>query len=271
MVEISPAHSSRPAIPFGLGAATDGLPPSAPFGLPPEGGSHGGLADIDPWARPRRPVAQPVGQSPLESVWPWGLQGLAETLEVLALALLMFVLVRGIAQNFVVDGGSMEPSFSSGEMLIVNKLAYSSFDLGWLPLVGSEDWRPFGEPSLGDVVVFRFPADPERDFIKRIIALPGQSVEVRDLQVMVDGVVLEESYLLDPPMYRFGPETVPEGHVFVLGDARNNSYDSHSWGMLDQDLIIGRTELRYWPIDRAGRAGGEEPVIQPAVEVGRPR
>ena len=78
-----------------------------------------------------------------------------------------------------------------------------------------------------------FPADPDRDFIKRIIALPGQTVEVRDLQVIVDGVALEESYLLDPPAYRFGPETVPAGHVFVLGDARNNYNDARAWCVRD--------------------------------------
>jgi len=270
MVETFPVSSGGPAIPRSLGDAADAFPPAAAPGRL-QAGSHGGLDDIDPWIRPQRPVAEPPGQSVFAWLWPWGLQGLVETLEVVALALLMFVLVRGVVQNFVVDGGSMEPNFSSGEMLIVNKVAYSTWDLGWLPMIGSDAWQPFGEPSLGDVVVFRFPADPDRDFIKRIIALPGQTVEVRDQQVLADGVVLEESYLLDPPAYRFGPETVPAGHVFVLGDARNNSYDSHSWGMLDQELIIGRTELRYWPIGRAGRVGGEEPVIRPAVEVGRPR
>ena len=269
MVETSPTGSGGPAIPRAFEFAADALPPAARAAPSLGSGSHGGLDDVDPWIPPRRPAAQPAGRSSFASIWPWGLQGLAETLEVVALALLMFVLVRGVAQNFVVDGGSMEPSFSSGEMLIVNKLAYSTFDLGWLPIVGSDEWQPFGEPSLGDVVVFSFPHSPDRDFIKRIIALPGQTVEVRDLQMVVDGVVLEESYLLDPPAYRFGPETVPAGHVFVLGDARNNSYDSHSWGMLDQQLIIGRAELRYWPIDRAGRAGTETPVGQPPVEVGR--
>ncbi len=266
---MSPASSGGPAIPRAFGSAADALPPAARAAHPFEAGSHGGLDDIDPWIRARPPAERTPGQSPFASLWPWGLQGLAETLEVIALALLMFVLVRGVAQNFVVDGGSMEPSFSSGEMLIVNKLAYSTFDLGWLPIVGSDDWQPFGEPRLGDVIVFRFPHSPDRDFIKRIVGLPGQTVEIRDQQVIVDGAVLEESYLLDPPAYRFGPETVPAGFLFVLGDARNNSYDSHSWGMLDQELIIGRAELRYWPIDRAGRVGDEEPVTPPPVEVGR--
>ena len=270
MVETFPASSGGPAISRSFSAAADAFPPAASSARL-QACSHGGLDDIEPWIRPQRPVAEPPGQSVFGSLWPWGLQGLAEILEVVALALLMFVLVRGVVQNFVVDGDSMEPSFRSGEMLIVNKLAYSTWDLGWLPIIGSDQWQPFGEPSLGDVVVFRFPADPTRDFIKRIIALPGQTVEIRDQQVLVDGVVLEEAYLLDPPAYRFGPETVPAGHVLVLGDARNNSYDSHSWGLLDQELINGRTELRYWPLGRAGRLGGEEPVIPPAVEVGRAR
>jgi signal peptidase I len=271
MVETSPAGPGDPVIPRAFEQAADAfaLPPRA--APAPRNGSHGGLADLDPWIRAGRTAPREASQSSVASLWPWGLQGLAETLEVVALALLMFVLVRGVAQNFVVDGGSMEPNFRNGEMLIVNKLAYSAFDLGWLPIIGSDEWRPFGEPGVGDVIVFRFPHSPDRDFIKRIVALPGETVEVRDQQVIVDGVVLEEPYLLDLPAYRFGPETVPAGNVFVLGDARNNSYDSHSWGMLDQDLIIGRAELRYWPVARAGTVGHEEPVPLSPVGVTQSR
>ena len=242
-----------------------GMHPSARRLVPPPlDQTHGGLDDLDPWIPDR--TARPRRQSQVATLWPWGLRGVADSLEVVALALLMFILVRGVAQNFVVDGGSMEPTFSSGQMLIVNKLAYSEFDVGWVPSVGSENWRPFGEVEQGDVIVFRFPLGPSRDFIKRIVALPGQTVEVRDEQVIVDGVVLLEPYLDDLARYPYGPETVPGGHLFVLGDARNNSYDSHSWGMLDQSLIIGRVELRYWPVDRAGMVGRETPSAAAGVQ-----
>ena len=239
-----------------------GVPPGARRLVPPLYDlSHVGLEDIDPWL-PRPGDLARRRPSTAAAIWPWGLRGLADALEVVALALLMFILVRGVAQNFVVDGGSMEPTFSSGQMLIVNKLAYSEFDLGWVPVVGSDDWRPFGELEVGDVIVFEFPHGQDRDFIKRVVALGGQTVEVRDEQVLVDGVALVEPYLTDLSRYRYGPETVPPGHLFVLGDARNNSYDSHSWGMLEQSFIIGRVEVRYWPVDRAGLVGRETPSIE---------
>jgi signal peptidase I len=192
-------------------------------------------------------------------LWPWGLHGLVETLEVLALALLMFIAVRSIAQNFVVDGGSMEPTFFNGEMLIVNKLAYKSFDISWLPWSDNHDWNPFGTPEPGDVVVFRFPQDQNRDFIKRVVAIPGQTVEIRGGKVYIDGTPRTERYLEQAPTYEYGPVTVPQGQLFVLGDNRNNSYDSHSWGLLDDSLLIGRAELRYWPLDRVGKVGHEGP------------
>ena len=232
--------------------------------------SHGGLAERDPWGAAPEPRPAP-DRSALQRIWPFGLRGLSETLEVIALALLMFIVVRGIAQNFIVDGGSMEPSFQHADMVVVNKLAYRTFDFSWLPLVEEDAWRPFGTIDQGDVVVFAFPLGPDRDFIKRVVALPGQTVEVRDEQVIVDGVALDEPYLLHAPRYRFGPETVPPGHVFVLGDARNNSYDSHSWGMLHQGLIVGRAELRYWPLGRFGVVGHEEPGMQLGVEVSQSR
>src|SRR5690606_14744475 len=126
--------------------------------------------------------------------------------------------------------------FRSADMLMVNRLAYRSFDLSWLPAVNVDDWRPFGTPARGDVVVFDYPNDPSRDFIKRVVGLPGDVVEVRSQHVYVNGLPVEEPYLDTPPAYDFGPATVPDGHIFVLGDNRNNSFDSHNWGMLEQSL-----------------------------------
>ncbi len=157
------ASSYRPQRGFADASERDraaGVPPAARRLVPPIYDlSHVGLEDVDPWIP--RPEDRAAGRpSVAAAIWPWGLRGLADTLEVVALALLMFILVRGVAQNFVVDGGSMEPTFSSGQMLIVNKLAYSEFDLAWLPAVGSDDWRPFGALEIGDVIVFEFPARP---------------------------------------------------------------------------------------------------------------
>ena len=203
--------------------------------------SHRGLVDFDPWAIPRK-----------RGLAAWGLAGLAETLEVVALALIMFLGVRVVAHNYIVDGASMAPTFQTKELVIVNRLAYREIDLSWLP--GGGKFRPFGEPHPGDVVVFLYQEQPrERDFIKRVIAVPGQTVEVRDGHVYVDGHPLAEPYISAPPTYAMPRTTVPEGAVFVLGDNRNNSFDSHLFGVVEQSRLIGRAELRYWPFDRFWR------------------
>ncbi len=220
--------------------------PRAPFP------THAGLDDVDPWipAPPRHP---------LRAIWPWGLSQLSETLEVVALAILMFLAVRAVGQNFIVDGESMDPTFENNQLLIVNRLAYASFDLSWLPGVDNEAWRPFGEPEVGDVIVFAFPGDLDRDFIKRIIAREGQTVSIDNGTVFVDGVPLDEPYIEqaragpfvgEPWDGDFPEQTVPEGMLFVLGDNRHNSFDSRQWGMLPEDLVIGRADVRYWPFDQ---------------------
>ncbi|MSQ31507.1 MAG: signal peptidase I [Dehalococcoidia bacterium] len=206
--------------------------------------SHGGLVTVDPWEGERRPLR--------EALWPWGLRGLAETLEVIALAMIMFVGVRAVAHNYRVEGSSMVPTFQSGEALIVNRLAYRTLNLGPVPFVGRDGWQPFGAPQQGDVVIFvaqRLPR--ERDFVKRIIALPGQSVAVRSGRVSVDGVAYDEPYILAPPTYEFNAQVVPPGKLFVLGDNRNNSQDSHLIGMVNQSEVVGRVDLRYWPLRSA--------------------
>lgn len=214
------------------------------------------------WTQARL-AAQPGPWETLRrALWPWGLRGVAESLEVVGLALLMFLLVRSGTGNYIVDGRSMFPTFDDGEMVIVNKLAYRSFDLSWVPWIGSEEWSPLGPgtPLPGDVVVFHNPNDPSRDFIKRVIATPGQIVEIRDGILLVDGLPFLEPYLSEPPVYQFGPEIVGPDQLFVLGDNRNNSYDSHQWGMLDDEFVIGRAELRYWPLSDFGPVGEEQAV-----------
>ncbi len=209
--------------------------------VPPSLASHYGLTTFDPWSVPRK-----------RGLAAWGLAGIAETLEVVALALIMFMGVRVVAHNYIVDGASMAPTFQSSELVIVNRLAYREIDLSWLP--GGHKVRPFGKPEPGDVVVFLYQEEPrERDFIKRVIAVPGQTVEVRDGHVQVDGRALAEPYIAAPPNYAMPKMVVPEGTVFVLGDNRNNSFDSHLFGVIEQSRLIGRAELRYWPFDRFWR------------------
>jgi signal peptidase I len=234
--------------------------------------THQGLEDIDPWAQGWQAPVLPrtieyVAPRRRRSWIPW--QWLAEALEVVALALFMFMAVRGVAQNFIVDGGSMEPNFHNGELVIVNKLAFREINLSVLPFIDGKLWQPFRDPAPGDVVVFEFPQDPTRDFIKRVIAVPGQAVEVREGRVYVDGVIVDEPYLSEPPHYSYGPASVPPGQLFVLGDNRNNSYDSHSWGMLPDEHLIGRAEFRYWPLSAAGRINSH-PILEASAQSGSP-
>src|SRR5690606_7929656 len=128
-------------------------------------------------------------------------------------------------------------------------------------------WRPFGAPKRGDVVVFEFPDNPERDFIKRVIGVPGDLIEVRDERGYVNGAALEEPYALDPPRGGYPASLVTDGHVLVLGDTRNNPPDSGSCGMLPQSAIIGRADVRDAPLTELGLVGhvdAEEVEVPPS-------
>lgn len=172
-------------------------------------------------------LALPVAQS---SAWSGLGAALRELIETLLLTFVIFLLIRFAVQNFRIEGYSMEPNFHDGQFLLVNKLIY---------LLHS--------PERGDVVIFRFPNSPSRDFIKRVIGLPGDRIEVLNGRVLVNGEQLPESYPLSPGSYTYGPVIVGADEYFVLGDNRNNSSDSHSWGMLPAKNIIGKAWFSYWP------------------------
>ena len=105
----------------------------------------------------------------------------------------------------------------------------------------------FSEPQRGDIIVFDSPQDPKSDLIKRIIAVPGDTVEIRDDKVIVNGTPLAEPYTLEPPHYLMLPEEIPTGHYFVLGDNRNNSSDSHRGWTVPRQNIVGKAWITYWP------------------------
>lgn len=151
-------------------------------------------------------------------------------------ALLAVFIMVFIARSFTVDGPSMMPTLRSGERLLVDKLTYR-----------------FRDPQRGEIIVFRYPADPSHHFIKRVIGLPGDLVEIRGGRVYINGVALEESYTSSPTLSRFTSGVVPEDHYFVLGDNRINSQDSRSplVGYVPRKLIVGRAILRFWPLTRA--------------------
>jgi len=212
-----------------------------------------GTYGAPPVTRPKekRSVIRPAGRLVRE---------LAETV---VLALAIFLLVRAVVQNFQVEGRSMEPTLETGWYLLVNKSLYWEINLDtvgkFVPLVdgGADPTRYiFRAPKRGDVIVFQQPDQPigaaERDFIKRVIGLPGEVVEVHDGTVFIDGKPLHEPYIQDKPAYTCQPLRVPEGMYFVLGDNRNNSSDSHSWGPVPKGNIIGQAWLIYWPFEQFG-------------------
>ncbi|MBD0336269.1 MAG: signal peptidase I [Cyanobacteria bacterium Co-bin13] len=179
------------------------------------------------------PPTPPARSQP--NPWIEGLQTIGLSI-VLALGIRHFV-----AEARYIPSGSMEPTLQVNDRLVVEKISYH-----------------FNQPERGDIVVFwppesLFPPGQRRDaFIKRVIGLPGDTVEVRGGEVFVNGTALEEDYIKAPPNYEWGPETVPEASYLVLGDNRNSSYDSHAWGYVPYENIIGRAVVRFWPPDRLG-------------------
>ncbi|MDA1184184.1 MAG: signal peptidase I [Acidobacteria bacterium] len=135
-----------------------------------------------------------------------------------------------------VEGLSMAPTLADQDRLIVNKLAYR-----------------IGEPRRGDIVMLYYPIDPDKSFVKRVIAEEGDQVRIVDGRVFVNDVPMQDDFVA--PEYRshddFGPSVIPEGYYFVMGDHRNNSSDSRHWGFVPKKYIIGRVQIRWWPIPTA--------------------
>ncbi len=209
------------------------------------------------------PPAQPEAKGSARSV-------LREMLETLLFTLLIFFLVRTVVQNFMIEGSSMEPNLHTGQYIMVNRLVYLHVDLNlrrWLPGAENETARLaylFHAPQRGDIVVFEYPRDTSRDFIKRVIGLPGEMVEIRNGQVLIDGIPLEEPYLPGSARAQMGamaPVRVPDDAVFVMGDNRGNSSDSRTWGPLPLDKIVGQAWFIYWPQQSWGLIPQARPTL----------
>jgi signal peptidase I len=154
---------------------------------------------------------------------------LREFLITVALAVIIFLVAQRTIQTYEVFMTSMEPNFHEGERVLVNKVAYI-----------------FGDPERGDVIIFQPPIGGE-DFIKRVIGIPGDTVEVKNGAVYVEGVRLDEPYVAEPPLYIMAEVTVPKDKYFVLGDNRNHSNDSHNGWYADREDIRGKAWLSTWP------------------------
>lgn len=178
---------------------------------------------VEPVEADARQVTQPAGVV------------LREIVETLLLTLFIFWIVNSATGRYRVEGHSMMPTLKEGEYLIVNKLSYY-----------------LEEPERGDIIVLHYPRDPSREYIKRIVGLPGDQVEIGNGQVKVNGVVLQEPYLNGPPTYVDQSWVVPADNFFVLGDNRNNSSDSRSWSFLPRSDIVGKASIIYWGVEDWG-------------------
>ena len=204
-----------------------------------------------------------------ETVAPPGKSSVREYVESIVVAVILALFIRTfVVQAFKIPTGSMENNLLIGDHLLVNKYVFGPAR-SWVERV----LLPSARPRRGDIVVFKYPEEPDRDFIKRVIGLPGDTLEVRQKKVYVNGEALDEPYahymdaastaaehrefIAADVRERFGPVTVPEGQYFVMGDNRDNSQDSRYWGFLPRDYIKGRALVIYWSYE-AGREEYED-------------
>jgi signal peptidase I len=191
-----------------------------------------------------------------------GLSAVREIVETLLLAFLIFVAVRAVVLNFRVDGTSMIPNLHNKEMLLVNRNVYFHFDLNAaldkVPGIDREGQRivyPFHPPQRGDIIVFDPPTVSDKPYIKRVIGLPGETVTFDGGNVYINGEKLDEPYIssgITDCTGQYCSVTVPEGHIFVLGDNRRNSSDSRIFGPVPVNSIIGKALITYWPLSEFG-------------------
>jgi signal peptidase I len=156
-----------------------------------------------------------------------------DTVETILLAVVLFLVINALSARVRVENISMKPTLQPGEFLLVNRVAYK-----------------IGEPEIGDIIVFHAPGASDLDYIKRVVGLPGDTVRISEGVVYVNDQPLYEPYIADPPRYT-GEWVVPAEELFVLGDNRNNSSDSHMWGFVPYEDIVGRALLIYWPLQEA--------------------
>lgn len=155
-------------------------------------------------------------------------------ISILIAVVLAFFIRYFIVELYMVEGPSMRPTLANGERLVVNKFLFR-----------------FRAPERGEIIVFRYPRDPSRDFIKRVIGVPGDTIEVKEGRVFVNGQLQNENYILEKTRGSYPLATVPAGHVFVMGDNRNNSEDSRfrDVGFVSNELIKGKAVVVFWPVD----------------------
>ena len=170
-----------------------------------------------------------------------------EYAEAAVIAVILALFIRTfVVQAFKIPSGSMEPTLVVGDHILVNKFIYGVK----LPFF-RKTIIPIEQPHRNDVIVFIYPMDPSKDFIKRVIGLPGDRIEILGHSIYINGKLFQDKHgaytaPLPPPTYHFGPVTVPQGHLFVMGDNRDHSYDSRFWGFVPLQSVKGEAFIVYW-------------------------
>ena len=184
-----------------------------------------------------------------------------EVIEAVLLAVVVFMLLQTTVRNFKVDGSSMDPTLVNGQYLLVNRLVYLRIEMDRFSSIvpfwqAEEDSVRYAihPPERGEVIVFEFPdvipSNPKRDFVKRVIGLPGETIEVKDGVPFVDGVVLEEPYLTTKDRSNGRKVELGAGEYYVIGDNRAHSNDSRRWGAVPEENLRGKVWMIYWPAPR---------------------
>ena len=159
-----------------------------------------------------------------------------EILWILILCVIIFGVLHATIQTYKIEQACMLPNIEPGQWLVINKVVYR-----------------FHPPERGDIIILRPPPNPDGiPYIKRVIGLPGETLEIKDGATYINGLLLEEPYINGPMYQPFGPKTITPNHYFVMGDNRNGAIDSRVWGLLPRENVIGKAWLCYWPVSKWG-------------------
>ena len=182
-----------------------------------------------------------------------------EIAEAMTLAAIVFLLLQTTVRNFKVDGSSMDPTLVHGQYLLVNRLVYLNVEMGRLSTIipfwnveVESSRHAIHPPRRGEIIVFEFPDknpnNPRKDFVKRVVGLPGETIRIHHGEVLVDEQLLDEPYLAENGRSNSHEITLGEGEYYVLGDNRNHSSDSRAWGVVPKENVKGKVWMVYWPV-----------------------
>ena len=186
-----------------------------------------------------------------------------EVVEAVVLALIVFLVIQTGVRNFKVEGASMQPTLHGGQFLLVNKLVYFKLDTARISCIvpfwkvdRSSQRFALRPPNRGEVIVFHYPRDVTKDFVKRVVGLPGETVEVREGTTYIDGQPIDEPYLTTADRSSSKLVLLDREEYYVMGDNRRGSNDSRNWGPVSEELLLGKVWFVYWPFSEMGLVHG---------------